>query len=541
MGPDVVEVEGPFVDLGQRRALLLHGARRGEREVAGQVAARVARHEAHGEVDAVVMRPARVEDAVRARLPAQLDATPEARRAPLAVGRDHAGRAAGRAIAGGVAGQTMDAHEVPRVAEARRAAPREVAVVAEAEGRVAREAAALHAVLGTLEVHGVPVGGERHERNVRVVRQHGRARRAPRARHRPVVAARGGQVHGRLGQRALAAPLEARGVLPGRVGMEQARQRVARVPAHGVEGELVLEVHERDREAARARRDEAVGGMPRPHAPEQQVLGRVDAVHRAQRGVDALCERLDAGARPSRHLLEVAMARRLEVERAQEPVEVGHAAAREDLVATRRGAQVAEQLAQAAGPDVPQQIELGEAVGGLEEAQRGVQVSLVLGPHVRDPARVAHDLEPPAHGRQVRGGERRARARLAPSGRGGREAQRHREAALARQGRSRAPAAHGSAAELPEAVDERRRRHGSAPHGHGRAHLRAPCDRRQGVAWAGPGRDRSLRRRPRARPRAPPPPPARPRTGPPPARQPAPVSAPSRGANPGHARTGSGG
>jgi hypothetical protein len=188
------------------------------------------------------------------------------------------------------------------------------------------------------------------------------------------------------------------------------------VTPHRVEGQLVLEVDERDREAARAGGDEAVGRVPGPHAPQEQVLDGVHAAHRPQGGVDSLGEGLDAAARAGGHRREIPVARRLELEGGQEAVEVRDTAAGEELVAARGRAQVADQLAQAPGAEVAQQVELEEAVSGLEETERGVEVLLVLGVDVGEAAGVAQELEAAARPWQVRGGEGRARAGQAPPG-----------------------------------------------------------------------------------------------------------------------------
>jgi hypothetical protein len=233
--------------------------------------------------------------------------------------------------------------------------------------------------------------------------------------------------------------LELRDVLPGRFGIEPAGELVAGVAAHGVEGQLVLQVDQRDREAAGAGRDEAVGRVPGADPAERQVLGGVDPVHGVERGVDAVGEGLQAGARASGHLLEVAPARRLEVQRTQEAVEVGDAPPGEELVAAGGRAHVADQLAQPRGAGVAQEVDQDEAVGRLQEAERGVEVALDVGVDVGDAVAVAHDLEPALEARQVGGGQGRPRARLAPARDRGDETPRHRRAPLARQRGSEAP------------------------------------------------------------------------------------------------------
>ena len=86
----------------------------------------------------------------------------------LAVRADRAGPRAGP-VAGSVTREAVHPVEVPAVAEAGRTAPGEVAVVSEAESGIAGECSALHTRARPLEMRVIPVGGERHQRNVGIV------------------------------------------------------------------------------------------------------------------------------------------------------------------------------------------------------------------------------------------------------------------------------------------------------------------------------------------------------------------------------------
>ena len=189
------------------------------------------------------MVPARVEDAVLARLPLERSRGAEARRQLLAVARDRAAAAA-RAVARRIVGQAMDAVDVVGVAKPGRAAPGERAVVAEAErpdspGTMPpctrspgasrctwcqKVGSGMNGTCGSLATSGAPL-----------------ALRAPA--DRPVVAAAaelvacgssgsGTSPRGRVAGRRR---------VPRRLGIETPRHVVAQRAAHGVEGELVLE------------------------------------------------------------------------------------------------------------------------------------------------------------------------------------------------------------------------------------------------------------------------------------------------------------
>src|SRR5690349_14474893 len=144
--------------------------------------------------------------------------------------------------------------------------------------------------------------------------------------------------------------------------------------------------------------------MPRSHRAGEQIFRWVAATHRAQAGVDARREGLKQGGGAWREAGEIGAALRLEAAGAAGPVDLGHPPAA-DQRPSSWGAQVADQRGETAGAEVADQIEEEEAVGGLRETERRIEIALLLGIAVQHPVAVPDHFEAAMSPREMGSGE----------------------------------------------------------------------------------------------------------------------------------------